>query len=74
MPPKTAETWDLESLTAIVNETLDLAKVRAVDLEQLEPIAQLIPSIYLAANAGDDTIATILQTRLDPTIEATGAD
>jgi hypothetical protein len=73
VPPTTAETWDLESLTAIVNETLDLAKVRAVDLEHLDPIAQLIPTIYLAANAGDETIATILQTRLDPTIEATGA-
>jgi hypothetical protein len=73
VPPTTAETWDFESLTAIVNETLDLAKARAVDLELLDPIAQLVPAIFLAANAGDDTIATILRTRLDPIIEATGA-
>jgi hypothetical protein len=72
VPPTTSENWDFDSLTAIVNETLDLAKVRAVDLELLDPVAQLIPTIFLAANAGDDTIASILATKLDPVITQIG--
>ncbi|HEX8792895.1 MAG TPA: hypothetical protein VF765_18245 [Polyangiaceae bacterium] len=72
-PTATAQTWDFDSLAAIVNETLDLAKVRAVDLELLDPLAQLVPTIFLAANAGDDTIATRLGVALDPTLLATGA-
>ena len=58
VPPTTAPSWDLDSLVAIVNETLDNAKMRALDLQSLDPLAQVIPGIYLAANAGDDTIAT----------------
>jgi hypothetical protein len=73
VPPTTAETWDLDSLQAIVSETLDLAKVRAVDLELIDPLAQLAPTIFLAANAGDDTIATVLKTKFDPTILQAGA-
>jgi hypothetical protein len=70
VPPTTAATWDLDSLEAILNETLDLAKVRAVDLELLDPIAQLAPTIFLAANAGDDTISTVLKAKFDATILA----
>jgi hypothetical protein len=70
VPPRLAQTWDLESLLAIINETLDLAKVRALDLESLDGLAQLIPMIYLAANAGDDTISTVLTTKLDTQILA----
>jgi hypothetical protein len=66
--PTTAPAWDFDSLVAILNETLDLAKIRAVDLETLDPLAQLIPTIFLAANAGDETISTTLGTKLDPTI------
>jgi hypothetical protein len=73
VPPTLAATWDLDSLTAIVNETLDLAKVRAVDLELLDPIAQLIPAIFLAANSGDDTIASKLPVKSDLQILRTGA-
>jgi hypothetical protein len=73
VPPTTAETWDLDSLTAIVNETLELAKMRAVDLELLDPIAQLIPTIFLAANKQDSTIATNLAVMLDPQILQPGA-
>jgi Putative peptidoglycan binding domain len=68
VPPTTAQTWDFDSLTATLNETLDLAKVRAVGLELLDPIAQVIPTIFLAANAGDDTIATNLAVKHDPQI------
>jgi hypothetical protein len=63
--PTMAATWDFDSLVAVVNETLDNAKLRALDLESLDGLAQLIPGIFLAANAGDDTIATTLLTKLD---------
>ena len=60
VPPTDAPSWDLDTLAAIVDETLDLAKIRAVDLETLDPLAQILPTIFLAANAGDDTISTPL--------------
>jgi hypothetical protein len=72
VPPRIAETWDLESLLAIINETFDLAKVRALDLESLDGLAQLIPMIHLASNAGDDTISTVLATKVDTQILAEG--
>jgi hypothetical protein len=68
VPPTEAPTWDLDALEAIVSETLELAKVRAVDLELLDPIAQLAPAIFLAANAGDETISSVLTTVFDPVI------
>ena len=46
VPPVQKETWDLESVAAILNETADLAQVRAVDLELLGALGQLIPAIY----------------------------
>jgi hypothetical protein len=72
VPPTMTATWDLDSLEAIVNETLDLAKLRAVDLELIDPLAQLAPTIFLAANAGDDTISSVLKTKFDATIVAVG--
>jgi hypothetical protein len=49
VPPVAGEAnWDLASLLAILNETLDLAKVRAVDSELLGTLGQLLPAIYLS--------------------------
>jgi hypothetical protein len=70
VPPRTTDSWDFESLLAVVTETLELAKIRALDLEALDPLAQVIPASYLAANLDGDTIATDLATRGDPTVEA----
>ena len=58
MPPAQTERWDLDSLITILNETLDLAKIRAVDGELLEQLSQLLPAIYLTANTADDTVST----------------
>ena len=54
------QNWDLETLLDTLNETLDLAKVRAVDGELL-PLGQLLPAIYLAANPRRDTVSTDLR-------------
>jgi len=50
--------WNVDHLVATLNDTLDLAKVRAVEAEKLGILAQALPMTYLAANAADDTIST----------------
>jgi hypothetical protein len=56
VPPGTAANWDLETLTAIVRETADLARIRAIDPDVLGPYSQFVPTTYVAANMADDTI------------------
>ena len=58
VPPVHAEQWDLASLVATLHETLDLAKVRAVDSELLGPLAQLLPAIFLAESTSSVTVQT----------------
>jgi hypothetical protein len=55
--------WDLPSLVDTLRETLDLAKIRAVDSELLDSLGQLLPAIYLAANPRDETVSTDFFTR-----------
>jgi hypothetical protein len=58
VPPATGqERWHFETLTAVLNETLDLVKIRGVDGRLLGELGQLLPAIYFASNANDDTIA-----------------
>lgn len=59
VPPAQTEQWDLDSLIATLNETIDLAKIRAVDGELLDKLSQLLPAIYLTMNTEDDTISTL---------------
>jgi len=56
VPPTPSPTWDLPSLIDTIHETLDLAKIRAVDSEQLGAFALVAPCIYIAANVADETI------------------
>ena len=64
VPPMLAEgrPWDLDSLLAIVNETLDLARIRGVDGELLGELGQLLPAIYLADSTEDVTVRTDFST------------
>jgi hypothetical protein len=55
--------WDLPSLIDTLRETIDLAKIRAVDSELLGALGQLLPSIYVATNARDETVSTDFSTR-----------
>jgi hypothetical protein len=57
VPPTRKGPWTLPGLEAIVNETLDLAKIRAVDAEQLGALGLLAPTTFLAANLGEDAIS-----------------
>ena len=61
-PPQRGEPapqrWSLDQLVATLNETLDLARIRAVEGEHLGILAQVLPMTYMAANAADDTVST----------------
>jgi hypothetical protein len=58
VPPAPAEAWDAGALEAVLDETLELAKLRAVDAERVGVLGQLLPAIYLADNPSQDTVAT----------------
>jgi hypothetical protein len=58
VPPSTAGTFHKPiDLWATLGETLDLAKIRAVDL-QLIPLGQLLPTIFLEQNTENATVST----------------
>ena len=59
-PPAPTGTWRWDDLVAAVNETLDLARSRAVEPGQIDDTtyAQLLPATVMAAAARPITIAT----------------
>jgi len=50
--------WSLANLEATVLETLELAKLRAIDLSALSELGQFLPALYFASNPAGDTVAT----------------
>ena len=64
IPPGEAQTWDIDTFANILNETADLAKVRALDLELLPAFGQLLPAIYLSTDLEDNTITTNFATKV----------
>lgn len=56
VPNTDTSTWQLDLLIDIVNDTLDLMKVRLTNAENLEGLSQLLPATYLAANTNQDAI------------------
>jgi hypothetical protein len=61
-PPERTGTWRWDDLVAAVNETLDLAKIRAVEPAHLDrtAYAQLLPATMLTATRRPITISTDL--------------
>ncbi len=57
VPPDSAQTWTLDTVVDVLRETMDLARLRAVDGDLLGVLSQLLPATYLAANARADTVA-----------------
>jgi hypothetical protein len=49
--------WDNDLVLATVNETLDLAKIRSVDLEGLNDLGQIIPALWFAFNPDGQTVS-----------------
>ena len=58
VPPRDTELWNEDDLIEILKQTLDLAKIRAVDRDLLGDYGQILPMMYLAANYANDTVAT----------------
>jgi hypothetical protein len=58
VPPSLGGQWNLDALLAIVNETLDLAHVRATDSSLVGSAGQFLPAAMLACNLSGDTVST----------------
>jgi hypothetical protein len=58
VPPVPGQDWTTETLRRVLVETLDLAKLRAVDTSLLGAAAQYLPALYIPFNAADDAVST----------------
>jgi hypothetical protein len=58
VPPQLDAPWTVGSLYRVLVETLDLARIRALDAEALTDAAQYLPGLYLAFNANDHAVST----------------
>jgi hypothetical protein len=57
VPPDAAETWTLDTVSAVLRETLEAARLRLVDGDLLGVLSPLLPATYLASNSKLDTVA-----------------
>jgi hypothetical protein len=58
VPPVPGQDWTTETLRRVLMETLDLAKLRAVDTRSIGAAAQGLPGLYLAFNTEDHAVST----------------
>jgi hypothetical protein len=58
VPPVPGQDWSAETLRRALMETLDLAKLRAVDTASLGKAAQHLPGLYFAFNTEDHAVST----------------
>jgi hypothetical protein len=58
VPPVPGQEWTTESLRNVLAETLDLAKLRAVDSSLLGAAAQYLPALYVPFNSTDAAVST----------------
>ncbi len=58
--PDLEQPWSLLSLQQVLLETLDLARLRAIDPETLDDVGHYLPALYFAINRAGDTVSTDL--------------
>jgi hypothetical protein len=58
--PDTSRPWDLDTLEAVLLETLELSKLRLVDGDAMAELDQYLPAMYVATNAANEAVATDL--------------
>lgn len=58
VPASGQDTWSFVDLERTLLDTLDLARIRALDLSNLGGYGQLVPMTFLAANAANAAIST----------------
>jgi hypothetical protein len=54
VPPEIEAPWTIWSLQQVLLETLDLARIRAVDPDALGEVGHFLPALYLACNTIND--------------------
>jgi hypothetical protein len=69
--PDNRPTWDDALLQAILEETLELAKIRTVDLASVQQVGQILPALYFALNLQGATVSTVFA-NLTEVLNATG--
>jgi hypothetical protein len=57
--PDQRQFWNDDLVLAILQETLELAKIRTVDLDTLQQVGQVLPALYFPFNLQQATISTI---------------
>ena len=58
VPQVPDQPWTVASLHRVLLETLDLAKLRAVDAEGLGEIGHYMPALFFAFNTNDEVVST----------------
>jgi hypothetical protein len=58
VPPEIGVPWTVWSLQNVLLETLDLARIRAVDPDALDEVGHYLPALYFALNLQGDTVST----------------
>src|SRR4030095_3146823 len=58
VPPEVESPWTVWSLQQVLLETLDLARIRAVDLDALNDVGHYLPALYFAFNPLGDAVST----------------
>ena len=58
VPAAPGKAWTVGDLQRVLLETLDLARLRAVDAEALGQTGHYLPALYFAFNANNDTVST----------------
>ena len=58
VPPVPDQPWTVASLHRVLVETLDLAKLRAVDAEALGEIGHYLPALFFGFNTNDEVVST----------------
>ena len=58
VPPQVDLPWTVWSLQQVLMETLDLARIRAVDPDALDEVGHYLPALYFAHNTAGETVST----------------
>ena len=58
VPPEIESPWTVWSLQQVLLETLDLARILAVDPDALDEVGHYLPALYFACNTAGETVST----------------
>ncbi len=56
--PDQREAWDDDLVLGILEEALELTKIRTVDLDSVQEVGQILPALYFALNLHGATVST----------------